>query len=162
MQKQFSADESRVYMELISQISAINTAFRDELHEVFVIDGKNNGHFVFVWRMWECKRKGSTAYGPGKNKMCSVLDMLVVVRLTLHVIQNYSCLLFRQNWKYRRAKPVCCPRAKPTVLLSLMPFHFSIMLFISRNWVISWSLHFCFEMIRFHLETEVFCDAWGI
>lgn len=32
MQKQFATDESRIYMELISQISTINTAFRDELH----------------------------------------------------------------------------------------------------------------------------------
>lgn len=40
MQKQFSADESTVYMELISQISTVNTAFRHELHQVFVIDRK--------------------------------------------------------------------------------------------------------------------------
>lgn len=74
--------------------------------------------------------------------------MLVVLMLTLHVIQNYSCLLFRQNWKYRRANPVCCPRTKPTVLLSLMPFHLLIMPFVSRNWVISLSFHFCFKMIQ--------------
>lgn len=34
-------------MELISEISTINTAFRDKLHQVFVIDGKNNWCFLF-------------------------------------------------------------------------------------------------------------------
>lgn len=76
--------------------------------------------------------------------MCSVLDLLVVVMLELQMIQNYSCLLFGENWKYRRAKPVCCPRAKPTVL-SLCS---SIIPFISMNWVISWSFHFCFKIIQ--------------
>lgn len=42
VQMQFVTNESTVYMELISQISAVNTAFRDELHEVFVIDREQN------------------------------------------------------------------------------------------------------------------------
>lgn len=44
----------------------------------------------FLFKEWEFKRKGSTTYSPDKNKMCSVLDLLVVVILTLQVIQNYK------------------------------------------------------------------------
>lgn len=44
MQKQFYTDESTVYMELISQISTVNIAFRHKLHQVF--GRKQNGCFL--------------------------------------------------------------------------------------------------------------------
>lgn len=46
IRKQFSTDGSTVYMELISQISTVNIAFRHKLHQVFVIGRKQNGCFL--------------------------------------------------------------------------------------------------------------------